>query len=74
MRTTLHIDDDVYEAARSLAAIERSSVGKVISRLARRGLHPDRATTVVGGFPVFDVPEDAKPLTPDMVRDAQDES
>jgi hypothetical protein len=40
MRTTLHLDDDVYEAASSLAATEGTSVGKVISRLARRGLAP----------------------------------
>jgi hypothetical protein len=74
VRTTLHIDDDVYEAARSLAALERTTVGKILSRLARRALHPDRATTVVGSFPVFDVPEDTPSLTPDMVRDAQDET
>jgi hypothetical protein len=74
MRTTLHLDDDVYEAARSLAAIERTSVGKILSRLARRALSPARATTASRGFPVFEVPGDAPPLTPDMVREALDEA
>ena len=74
MRTTLHLDDDVYEAERSLAAIDRSSVGKILSRLARRALNPARPATSSKGFPVFDVPPDARPLTPDRVRDALDET
>jgi hypothetical protein len=74
MRTTLHLDDDIYEAARSLAAIERTSIGKVLSRLARRGLNPARSASAHGGFPVFDVPANASPLTPAMVRDALDEA
>ena len=74
MRTTLHLDDDIYEAVRSLASIERTSVGKILSRLARRALSPDRTTRAArGAFPVFDVPPGTAPLTPDMVRDALDE-
>ena len=43
MRTTLAIDDDVLQAARSLAARERKSVGEVRSALARQALRrPDR--------------------------------
>ena len=74
MRTTLHIDDDVYEAARHLAEVERSTVGRVISHLARRGLTPVVRRRSDRGFPVFDVPADAKPLTPDMVRRVLDET
>lgn len=74
MRTTLHIDDDVYDAVRSLAAIERSSVGKVLSQLARRALSPSRPAKSSGGFPVFDVPGQTPPLTPEMVREALDEA
>ncbi|HVH26004.1 MAG TPA: hypothetical protein VM818_04565 [Vicinamibacterales bacterium] len=73
MRTTLHIDDDVYEAARHLADTERTTVGRVISRLARRGLKPSGRTRAERGFPVFDVRGDAKPITPKMVRQALDE-
>lgn len=74
MRTTLHLDDDIYEAVRSLAAIDRSSVGKVLSRLARRALNPAHSAASSKGFPVFEVPPGARPITPDRVRDALDET
>ncbi len=38
MRTTLDIDEDVLQAAKELAAMRRTSAGKVLSELARRGL------------------------------------
>lgn len=38
MRTTLDIEDDVLQAAKELARRERSTAGRVISALARRGL------------------------------------
>ncbi len=73
MRTTLHLDDDVYETARSVAAIEGTSLGKVVSRLARRGLQPAPSRSARRGFPVFETAVDAAPITPDMVRRALDE-
>lgn len=38
MRTTLDIDDDVLAVAKELARRERSSAGKIVSRLLRRSL------------------------------------
>lgn len=38
MRTTLDIDDDLLAVAKDLARRERSSAGKVVSRLLRRSL------------------------------------
>ena len=38
MRTTVDIDDDVLQAAKELAAKEKSTAGKVISSLARCAL------------------------------------
>jgi hypothetical protein len=38
MRTTLDIDDDVLQAAKELARVEKKTAGKVISELARRAL------------------------------------
>lgn len=38
MRTTLQLDDDVLAAARVLARQRRTSLGAVISELARRAL------------------------------------
>jgi hypothetical protein len=73
MRTTLHLDDDVYETARSVAAIEGASIGKIVSRLARRGLEPASSGAARRGFPVFPVRADAAPITLDLVRRALDE-
>jgi hypothetical protein len=74
MRTTLTIDEDVLQAARSLAAAQQRSLGQVISDLARRGLapRPDRIGTE-DGFPVFRVDPGAPVITPDMVSAALDE-
>jgi len=38
MRTTLDIDDDVLIAAKELASSKKTTAGKVISELARRGI------------------------------------
>lgn len=73
MRTTLQIDDDVYEAARSLARAENKAIGHVLSRLARRGLAPRDRPRRRRGFPVFDVTADAPPITLEAVRKALDE-
>jgi hypothetical protein len=74
MRTTLVIEDDVLEAARSLAEAEGKSVGEVISRLARRGLAPQPQEAIEGGFPVFTVSPGAKPITLELVHRALEES
>lgn len=74
MRTTLDIDDTVLHAAKALARDERVSVGSVISRLARRGLAPAPVSTSGSkGFPVFEAPPDAAPITLDVVNAHRDE-
>jgi len=74
VRTTLHLDSDVYRAARSLAASRGSGRGIVISELARKGVRaPLPAGGTQRGFPTFDVPADASPLTSEMVRLAVDD-
>jgi hypothetical protein len=55
MRTTVTLDDDVFEAARAQAQASGKNLGEVLSQLARRGL---RASTP-GGLPVFKVQPDA---------------
>jgi hypothetical protein len=72
VRTTLDLDDDVVTAAREIAAIERRSLGTVISELARRGLTPARVEAD-GDLPVIRVPAGTPPITPEMVRRALDE-
>jgi hypothetical protein len=75
MRTTLRLDEDVLRAARSLARSEGKTIGQVVSALARNGLRP-APTRRRGraGLPTFDVPEDTPSLTPEMVRQALEET
>jgi hypothetical protein len=71
VRTTLHLDGDVYRAARSLAAARGRGLGAVISDLARKGLTaPLPASRTQHGFPTFDVPANAAPITAEMVQSA----
>jgi hypothetical protein len=72
MRTTLELDDDIVAAARELAAVERRSLGAVISDLARRGLTPARVEAD-GDLPVIRIRADTAAITPAMVRRARDE-
>ncbi len=61
MRTTIDIDDDLLAAAKELARRERSTAGKVVSRLLRRSLTgasapastPRRRREPVAGFQPF---------------------
>jgi hypothetical protein len=74
MRTTLNLDDDILQALRTLARDRGASLGDVASDLMREALRPEPGGAYRGDFPVFEVREDAPPLTPDMVADALDES
>ena len=70
MRTTLHIDEDVYRAAKDIADAEQKSIGEVLSSLARRGLTPRNYNTDEEGIPSFVVSEHAAPLTMQTVKKA----
>jgi hypothetical protein len=72
MRTTVQIDDDVLQAARSLAKLSHRALGEVLSDLARRGLTPRRPVKSRSGFPTFDVPRNARPITFEMVKKANE--
>jgi hypothetical protein len=73
MRTTLKIDEDVLEAARTLAGQRGVSVGAVISELARKALRPDPLVRYDSGFPVFEVREGAPVFGPGEVNLALDD-
>lgn len=63
MRTTVSLDDDVFEAAQTLAASSGKKLGQVLSQLARRGLRIETKTARKSGLPVFKVAADA-PVIP----------
>ncbi len=73
MRTTLTLDPDVLQAARSLAQARAISIGAAVSELARRGLELDRAA-VVGTLPQFQVPPGARIITLEDVKRIEDEA
>ncbi len=61
MRTTITLDEDVYEAAKTLADGSGTSLGAVVSQLARKGLRPTGVVRASGeaDLPTFAVPSDA---------------
>lgn len=76
MRTTLDIDDDVLMAAKERAARERTSIGAVVSRLARdsltgQGTVPRGRKKPAGRFALL--PRRGEVVTLEKVRRLQDD-
>ena len=60
MRTTVTLDDDVFEAARDQAQASGKKLGEVLSQLARRGLRASAQSASKRGLPVFTVKPNAE--------------
>lgn len=75
MRTTVTLDQDVYEAAVHLSRTTGRRLGKVISELARKGLRNPAKVQKQGKsrFPVFDVPANAPIIPASRIQEAIDE-
>lgn len=73
MRTTVTIDDDILDAAKSIAASRGVAIGAVLSELARKGLERPSEYTQRSGLPVFCVREDAPIITTEQVKRQEDE-
>lgn len=74
MRTTLTLDNDVYEAVVTLSRASGKTVGKVLSELARLGLAPRASRPGKGAsLPTFDVAPSAPPLSLEAIRRAWEE-
>lgn len=52
MRTTLSLDEDVLDLARSLADSQKIAIGKAVSILIRRGAQAESPILYKNGFPV----------------------
>jgi hypothetical protein len=75
MRTTINLDDDVLEATRAIARVERRGLGAVVSNLVRRGLVPPHPRIDdEGGFPIFKVEPGAGAITDEMVKAGLEET
>ena len=73
MRTTITVDDDVYEAAQAQARASGKKLGEVISQLARRGLRASADTARKNGLPVFKVRGNAPVIPSSRAKELLDE-
>lgn len=73
MRTTLVIDDDVLTLAKAIAQQKHTSVGKVISDLARRAMHRPKAPVSRNGIPLLPVSDWQTVVTLKTVNVLRDE-
>ena len=69
MRTTITLDDDVFDAAKSQAQASGKSLGQVLSQLARRGLRTSVQGAETNGLPVFKVRSDSDIIPSSRARD-----
>jgi hypothetical protein len=73
MRTTIAIDDDVLAVAKAIARQKKQTIGKVVSELARKSLHPPAALTERNGVPLLPVRRPDAVVTLDIVNALRDE-
>jgi hypothetical protein len=73
MRTTLNLPDDIADVVRSVAEAKGISLGSAVAELVRQGLTRDSGSRETQGFPCFDVPPDAMPITLERTLAAEDE-
>ena len=73
MRTTITVDDDVFEAAQAQARASGKRLGAVISLLARRGLSASADTAVKNRLPVFKVRGNAPVIPASRAKELLDE-
>jgi hypothetical protein len=75
VRTTVRLDQDVYEAARHLSRSSGRRLGQVLSELARRGLAGVQppASRKKRRFPSFKVPPGTPMIAVSKVQEVIDE-
>jgi hypothetical protein len=73
MRTTLVLDEDIYEVATARARLHKMSLGKAVSEMARRSLGAVRLEEDSRGFPVLRAPAGSPRITTERVRQLIDQ-
>lgn len=68
MRTTLDIDEDVLQAAKELASLQKKTAGRVLSELARKALRPTSTEETRNGVPILPPRPGATVVTPETVE------
>ncbi len=72
MRTTLNLDDDIFQIAKDYAENRSIGLGKAVSELVRRGSSLRMPTCIENGLHVFDPPPGSPMITREKVRELQD--
>lgn len=77
MRTTVTLDDDVYEAVQAQAQATGKPLGRVLSEMARKALSrsepSNRSAKGPSRFPAFEVPANARLIPASRIQKALDE-
>ena len=73
MRTTLRLDDDVFQMVKDYAETRSVALGKAVSELVRRGWQTPVPTRIVNGLHVLVLPPDAPEMTTEQVRKLESE-
>ena len=74
MRTTLDIDEDILRAAKEVAALRRTTTGKILSELARKSLWPPAKTPAIrNGVPILPSRPGERPVTMEQVNKLRDD-
>jgi hypothetical protein len=73
VRTTLSLDDDVFDEAKAYAESRHATIGKAVSELVRRGLHAHLQIRVMNGFHVVDLPPGSPAVSAEDVKKLRDE-
>ena len=73
MRTTLNIEDTVFEQLKHYAAERTMPAGKAASFLIKQALNRPLGTRIEDGFEVFDVPHDSPIVTLEHTLKLEDE-
>jgi hypothetical protein len=68
VRTTVNLDDDVFEIDKEYAANQSLAIGKALSELVRRGIAAPAKTRIVNGLTVFDLPGAGEKVTSAKVK------
>lgn len=73
MRTTLNLDDEVFQLARLYAESRSLALGKAVSELVRKGLSAPVRTRIVNGVHVFDLPPGGRRISSERVKELESE-
>ncbi len=68
MRTTIALDDDVFDLVTRQAKLRGLSLGRTVSDLVRRGLNAPTPSQDKSGLVVFQLPSDSPTVTTEEVR------